>query len=137
MPWGNVFKTGGCHQMIVRSLKDSKIGWKEDGPEAHYSNHILLYDVSNEGIHGSEQEQLCGCYLHAPDLYIGPPTRYSLTSTRQRGAIARTLPASTSSLARQSKSRSTLPQAAATHCAPTDSCRFMRTMTAGDGPPNH
>ncbi|MCB1278643.1 hypothetical protein [Prosthecobacter sp.] len=51
MPWGNVFKTGGRYQMIVRALKDPKVGWKEDGPEAHYLNHILLYYESKDGVH--------------------------------------------------------------------------------------
>lgn len=51
MPWGNVFKTGGRFQMIVRGLKDPKVGWETHGPEAHYLNHILLYYESKDGIH--------------------------------------------------------------------------------------
>jgi hypothetical protein len=51
MPWGNVFKTGGRYQMLVRGLKDPKVGWQTHGPEAHYLNQILLYYESEDGIH--------------------------------------------------------------------------------------
>lgn len=50
-PWGNVFKTNGRYQMIVRELKDPKVGWKTHGAAAHYLNHILLYYESQDGIH--------------------------------------------------------------------------------------
>jgi hypothetical protein len=50
-PWGNVFKTDGRYQMIVRGLKDPTVGWKTDGAEAHFLNHILLYYESKDGIH--------------------------------------------------------------------------------------
>lgn len=49
-PWGNVFKSNGRYQMIVRGLKDPKVGWKQSGAEAHYLNHILLYYESKDGI---------------------------------------------------------------------------------------
>ncbi len=50
-PWGNVFKVDGRYQMIARGLKDPKVGWKTDGAEAHFLNHILLYYESKDGIH--------------------------------------------------------------------------------------
>lgn len=50
MPWGNVFKIEGRYQMIVRGLKDPAVGWRTHGPEAHFSNHVLLYYESRDGI---------------------------------------------------------------------------------------
>ena len=51
MPWGSVFKAGGRYQMIVRGLKNPKVGWKSHGTELHFLNHILLYYESKDGIH--------------------------------------------------------------------------------------
>ncbi len=50
-PWANVFKSNGRYQMIVRGLKDPKVGWKTHGAATHYLNHILLYYESQDGIH--------------------------------------------------------------------------------------
>jgi hypothetical protein len=50
-PWASVFKSEGRYQMIVRGLKDPRVGWKENGAETHYLNHILLYYESGDGIH--------------------------------------------------------------------------------------